>query len=256
MVRCTWSSYPIGWSEGRRPGGVQPREPAFSLWDTLALIDLRGLGQLFTISGKYVRSEPRLRPSGDRLGYFADGDRLVSVLQTDHITAERWQQTREALTRRGASSTVPLGEFPSVEAIRHGADFDGRIYAARHRAAVLPHAFCAGYNGTFQFACFDEMGKKLSIIQRASVPLRLVSNEDKEAYFAGILQANKTAPAIDEYMNQARATVQFSENFPAFGRLLASQDDLIWVDAGANYVAGVTKDADDNDVILVYPLRK
>jgi len=28
------------------------------------------------------------------------------------------------------------------------------------------------------------------------------------------------------------------------------------LDAGANFVAGVTKDEDDNDVVLVYSLRK
>lgn len=167
--------------------------------------------------------------------------------------------------------------------------------------AVLTRSFCAGYNGAFTFACFDENGKQISKISRPDVRLKRVTNDDREAYFDSILEANKTSPDISSHIKLLRTRVQFSETFPAFGRMLASRDDLIWIgppsvedfilhdpntipveptlwsvyspqgawissvtlparfrllEAGADYVAGVSKDTDENDVVIVYSLRR
>lgn len=156
--------------KGGGPGEFNGVSKFLRFGDTLALVDLRGLSHLFAVNGRYVRSEPRPRPAGDRVGYFADGDQLISVLETSHITADRWQQTRDILTRRGASSSVTLGTFPSVEAIRHGGDLDGRIYAARNRVAVLVHR--AVVRLKLRVAVLADMRK--SKLKRSELPLETV----------------------------------------------------------------------------------
>jgi len=203
---------------GRGPGEFTGVSQFLRFGDTLVLVDLRGIAQLFSSTGKYVRSESKLGSNVERLGYFSNGDRLVSTSMTDHLSPGRWEQTHDELTRISSSSSVLLGSFPSVEAMRNaGGALSGKVYAPRNRVAVLKETFCAGYNGAFRFDCFDQRGKKISTVERKGVKVKPVTNDDKEAYFAGIYEANKTTPEIANDMQQVRARVQFSERFPAFG---------------------------------------
>jgi len=86
---------------GRGPGEFTGVSQFLRFGDTLVLVDLRGIAQLFSSTGKYVRSESKLGSNVERLGYFSNGDRLVSTSMTDHLSPGR-----------GSRRTMSLREFP------------------------------------------------------------------------------------------------------------------------------------------------
>lgn len=290
--------------KGRGPGEFEGIDKFFRFGDSLVVIDMQGVGQVYTLSGKFVRSEPALS-SGDRLhGYFADGSRLTGTLKTDDIPVGKWQQATERLVRASAAQSTPLGSFPTQPLSRHAnGQLLATVYSPRNRVAVFGRTFCAGYAGNASISCYDTKGVKRSTITLRNGSPVSVTKSDEDAYFNDVYVANPTDPKqmLDRQVAALRRRVTFSKSLGVFGPVLSGAGETIWVgppstadwrylnpsplpetqsvwqvyalngdliatvvlparfflfDAGRDYVAGVTKDQDGQEVVLIYDLRK
>lgn len=290
--------------KGRGPGEFEGIDKFFRFGDSLVVIDMQGVGQVYTLSGKYVRSEPALSREARLHGYFADGSRLTGTVKTDDIPVGKWQQATERLVRTSSAQSTPLGSFPTQAFSRNAnGQLLGTVYSPRNRVAVLRRTFCAGYAGSASIACYDTQGVKLSTITLRGASPVSVTKADEEAYFNDVYVANPTDPKqmLDQQVAAMRRRVTFSTSLGVFGTVLSGRDDTIWIgppttadwrylnptplpekptvwqvfalngdlvanvrlparfflfDAGRDYVAGITKDHDDQEIVLVYDLRK
>jgi hypothetical protein len=289
---------------GSGPGEFRGVQAFFRFRDSLALIDMREVGQVFTLEGKYVRSEKSISPATFIHGYLADGSRVLGTLQTEQIVAGRWSQATERLERWSGETSTLLGTFPSQELSRApGGRLMGNVYSPRNRVAVFDKGFCAGYAGKPIIECHDKYGKRLSAFTLVNARPVAVTKQDEEAYFNDIYEVNEGEPRekLDAQVRAARDRVTFAKSMGVFGALLASRDGLLWVgppstddgrrinpnpaptqptswrvystrgqwlanvtlparfyllEAGRDYLAGITRDSDNLEVVVIYQLNR
>jgi hypothetical protein len=289
---------------GRGPGEFQGIGSFHRFGDSLAVVDLQGVLQIFTVTGKYIRTAPPLMNKSRTLGFFADGRLIAGSLDYTSLEAGKWQQATELLQVWRGSDARTLGRFPSVLAFRgKEGSVKGNVYSPRNRVAVLANHFCAGFAGSTSINCYDAGGRDRSSFRLSGRADVAVTKADEEAYFQDIYDANVGEPKakLDAQERAARARVTFSKSMGYFGDLIASRDNSLWVgppsnkdgrpfaqnalpdkptqwdiydlsgsalavvelparfrlmEAGANYVAGVTADHDGLEVVRVLRLTK
>lgn len=221
---------------GRGPSEFNGISRAWRFGDSLAVVDLRDIPQVFTLAGTYVRSAPKL-PSGRLHGFLGNGDAVVGTLDLDAITPGGWKTAHERLLRiRGASST-PLGTFPSQEVSRSkGGELKGRVFGPRNRVAVFADGFCAGFAGGTSIRCFDATGTARASMALSGLLPVPVSDVDREAYFNDSYVANQGMPRdrLDAMVNAMRSETDFANTMGSFGALIASRDGLLWVGPPSN----------------------
>lgn len=292
-------------SVGRRGAGPGEFKYVFQLLrfgDTLGVMAQNEVVQLFTLDGKYRRSEAPLTGGEQLRGYLTNGDRVVSTLRIDAVTSSEPARTPEELLRLSGNDTVALGTFLSQELSRlENGKLAARFYSPRNQVAVLRDGFCAGHGGDAFLSCYDAAGVRHSTMQLAHRSPMPVAEEDREAKFDQVYLMNKGVPkaVLEAEVARERETTMFAESLGIFGRLLASRDNLVWVsppatddwlvidlppvrptvwsvysptgewlaevtlpadfyllEAGADYVAGFSRDENEDDVVLVYSLTR
>lgn len=217
---------------GKGPGEFEGVRAFMRFGDTLVLLDLQGGGHLFSLNGKYIRSEPSL-PNTIRVhGYLRDGRRVAGTLDYSNAVVGDWRQATETLQLYRGAASAKLGAFPSLEVTR---EQNGRVrshvYAPRNRVAVFSRGFCAGYSGSVSVTCHDAQGKRISTVTLSGARPVAVSKEDEEAYFTDIYDANPGEPKakLDAQVRAARERVTFAKSMGVFGDLIAAQDDKLWI---------------------------
>jgi hypothetical protein len=173
-------------------------------------------------------------------------------------------------------------------------------YGSRVEVAVLARHYCAGYSATFAFECYDSDGKLVVAVRFDGLQPPAVTNADRQAYFDGIDKGNP-GPRGAKYRAEVREVTEFADRFPAFGRLVASTAEELWVgplvpadatvgnfnpapttsdtwrvfdmrgalvgivslpahfrlmEAGIDYVAGIARDGEDVERVVVYRLTR
>lgn len=290
---------------GRRgpgPGEFTAIDQVARHGDTVIVVDLEEVAQHFTLDGKLLRTTTRPAGGGRLHGLLASGDRIVGELLTDSVKKGEWTQAPETLTRVLGETRRVLGTFPSQRLTRReDGRLDSDVYAPHNRVVVFPDGFCAGFTGGMDIGCFDDAGTRLGAITLSHRRAVAVTEADREAFFNDVAVANPGAPKAqnDAEVARLRATRTFAKELGFFGRMLPSQDGLLWVgppstdayrfanpnavpmtettwsvytregvwvaevtlparflplDAGADHVAGVTRDDADEVVVLVYDL--
>jgi hypothetical protein len=221
---------------GRGPSEFNGIARAWRFGDTLAVVDLRDVPQIFTLAGAYVRSAPKL-PSGRLHGFLGNGDAVVGTLDLDAITPGGWKTVDERLLRIRGSSSTPLGTFASQEVSRSkDGELKGRVFGPRNRVAVFADGFCAGFAGGASIRCFDATATVRASLALSGLTPVAVSDADREAYFNDRYVANQGMPRarLDAMVNAMRSETEFANTMGNFGALVASRDGLLWVGPPSN----------------------
>ena len=290
--------------KGKGPGEFADNGLAlFRIRDTVLVSDGTGTAQVFAPDGKYLRTQAR--PKGGskgeqiwRVGYFADGRAILQTYPGRDTMPPARKMLHSSLFAERNDVRTEIGRFPFQQrlSMAKGPGY-AEVFGPYGSVTVLRSGYCTAFAEVFALDCFSADGKQLSRVERRDVRGIPVTAADKEAYFADMARANPTQPA---YVSEVRANAKFAERMPAFGRLIASSNDEIWIEpslpadrdktvdaspatattwcvfapngdwlsnvtlpkrfrlmeVGANYVAGVYRDSDDVEEIVVYPLVK
>ncbi|MEP6833440.1 MAG: 6-bladed beta-propeller [Gemmatimonas sp.] len=291
--------------QGNGPGEFDRLFHLFRIRDTLVGADRADVLQLFTPDGKYIRTEQRAKagPLGefvDRSGFLNDGSSILRMSPARDTTGPVKKMMNFTVLRSDAGTVTPVGRFPFYERVSMRSDpLASAKFGAVGSIAILSNGFCVGYSDMMALSCYDRNGKQLSRVERSGVLGRVVTDADKHAYIDAVTKANPGPQAVAS-LKSIRENTVYAERMPAFGRIVGTLSDEVWVapvlredesyslnavpenatvwsvfssngdwlsditlpqrfrlmEAGARYVAGVLKDADDVETVVVYSIAK
>ena len=291
--------------QGRGPGEFDGLWGLFRIRDTLIASDGIETLQVFSPDGKYLRTEARpIRgPKGERVnrgGFFADGRSLLKMAPARDTSGPTRRMMHFTLHLKVGSVTTFVGKFPSYQRVKmSGTPNTNAVFGAAGYVAVLPNHFCVGFSDAMALSCYTPEGMQISRVQRPGALGRTVNTADKQAYIDAMDVANP-GPRGETLRRLVREATTYAERMPAFGRLVGSTTDEVWVgpnltedvtlaispvpdratvwsvfsvngdwlsdvtlpkrfrlmEAGANYVAGIQKDDDDVESVVVYSIVK
>lgn len=218
--------------KGRGPGEFPFLWQLWRVGDTLIGADGAGLSQVFAADGTYLRSLPRPSAAGrpvERFGYLGDGSYVGGYLEpTDEIPGDR--STRWITLVRGQGEDVaPLQRYRARELARKGkGEPIPLVYGPRIEVAVLGRHYCAGFSDTFLIDCYTGDGKPVVSVRMEGARPPRVTARDRQVYFDGVDKGNP-GPRGAKYREEVRAVTEFAAAFPAFGRLVPSTSEELWV---------------------------
>lgn len=277
----------------------------FRIRDTIVVSDGNGIAQVFAPDGKYLRSEARTKggPRGEQMmrsGFFADGRSVLAMYPGRDTVPPARKMLYYTLFVEHRDVRRELLRFPYQMRLSLPRGIGSyEIFGGYGSAVILRAGVCTGYPKVYALDCYATDGKQISHVERPDVRGIPVTAADKQEHFDDMARANPGA-GQSAFMAEVRAATKFAEHMPAFGRLIASLTDDIWVEpslpiskarvsdpspetatvwsvfapngdwlsdvtlpkrfrlmeAGANYVAGVIRDSDDLEEIVVYSLLK
>ena len=294
--------------KGQGPGEFEAKYglTLFRLRDSIVVSDGNGIAQVFAPDGKYVRTESRPAggPQGQQIsrgGFFADGRAVLQMYPTrrDTTAPARKMMFYTMFAQAGATRTE-LARFPAYERLNvEGGSAVRTVFGAMGDFAVLPNGFCVGFSNVMALSCFAPDGKQVSRVERQGVLGAVVTAADKEAHLAEIARLNPDHNGA-AFVARMRETSTYAKRMPAFGQLVASQTNEVWIgpalppvaeaivsqvsdhatvwsvfsfngdwlsditlpkrfrlmEVGANYVAGILRDEDDVEDVVVYSIVK
>ena len=186
-------------------------------------------------------------------------------------------------------SVVSLGTFPSSERYVTGRQAFPRHLGKETTVGVGEHSVYVGTADSFYVAEFSLRGERVNTLRerRATIP---VTSEGVSAYIKGHIASRGrrvSGTGYEEFLRE----LEWPKAYPAYGRLVVDGADNLWVqefpipggeirswtiyaksgakiavislpkglrllEAGANYVLGVSQDEFDVDYVRVYALVK
>ncbi len=224
---------------GRTGSGPGEFGNLWELWawaDTVLAFDGRGVGQVFSAEGAYLRTLSRApAPRGgavERAGVLADGSIVEYAVASprgipaDESIVPMTVQLRTA--REGSESPVTVGTYPVVEIRRTTGGPTPLRYGAQGHIAALAHGYCTGFSSEYVLRCHDPSGRMLSEVVRKGWKPAPVTAADRDVFFQGIDRANP-GPRGEAYRKFVRETTVFAEVLPPYGRFVGSAADELWV---------------------------
>jgi hypothetical protein len=288
---------------GNGPGELTSIGEVWRTGGEMVVRDGQGRSQVFTQNGNFVRSfTPPHSAAGVRprsRGYLGDGSLVVSYTDQSATQGNGRRTLQLTLIRIKGENEQVLGRFPAYEVVL-GADSRPRmvVYGPALEVALLARSYCVGYSAKYSLRCYDPSGRPQVEVTRTVPQGRRINDADRQLYYEGIDAANP-GPRGADYRKEVREMTVFAERLPAFGRIVGSANDEIWVgplnlqdetlgilnpsppgpttwsvfslagvwlsdvalparfrlmDAGVDYVAGVRRDIDDVEHLVVYDL--
>lgn len=226
-------------SFGRLGNGPGEFDNLWELWawaDTVVAFDGRGVGQVLSADGTYLRTLSRTpAPRGgavERAGVLADGSILEYVVASpreipaNESIVPMTVQVRSA--ERGDETPVPVGTYPAVEIRRETGGPTALRYGPQGQVAALAHGYCTGFSSEYVVRCHDPSGRQISEVVREGWDPAPVTPEDRDVFFEGIDRANP-GPRGEAYRKYVRETTVFAEVRPPYGRFVGSGADELWV---------------------------
>jgi hypothetical protein len=205
-------------------------------------------------------------------------------------SAQRVQQyfTMIFVPPEPGGTVTRAGRFPGFEVQLRGSRGSQPVWfgPALH-AAVSSRWICVGYSKKYEISCFDHAGLLTTRIERAYTPRRVTDREREFATSWVRSRIPKAPPAMRAGLEASIKLYVYADRLPAFGAFLAASTGELWVrefdntdalrgqsgrgewladvslpprfvpfDVGRDYVAGVSRDADDVEHVTVLRLRR
>lgn len=224
---------------GRTGSGPGEFGNLWELWawaDTVVAFDGRGVGQVFSSDGTYLRSLPRT--SAQRGGSLQRGGVLANGLIVEYVVASpRGIPAGESIvpmtvqlraSHDGSEAPATVGTYPAAEITRETGGPTAVRYGAVGHIATLAHGYCTGFSTDYVVRCHDPSGHLLSEVVREGWKPAPVTAVDRNVFFQGIDRANP-GPRGEAYRKFVRETTVFARVLPPYGRFVGSVADELWV---------------------------
>lgn len=265
---------------GMGPGEFDVLRRLVRVADTVGGVDQSGRLQLFAPDGSLKRSvaRPAFRVGSLNIqeGYFSDWSLLAfGYPEPSDMTLARQNapMTVGIVSVDGRDQRI-VATVPGVEIVRTGGGPPMPIqFGPQSHMVVTGDRFCGGYPATFAISCYDRHGRLLTRTER-SVPRAKLPAEAREYYeytpaygnIRGALTGELWVPPYDYHSAMQSTSLHPTGSRPQRwnviapdGRWLADVElpaRFALLDAGRDYVAGILRDDDDVEQVVVFRLRR